>query len=489
MDAEHLGGERGLARGIHAGVAIAAHQAEERVSLAHPGPGQVPRQQGAGELADGRAMALGPAGQALDVAQGVDGFVDGEIGAIEGALAGRDAGVDLDADRAGVEADGGGVGARPQGVADILGRQRVQPVGHLGMLVARDLGLAPERDVVGRGGGRAQGRLLDGLEVLARGAQRPTVAPQAIVLAAPPHGMHARLGKIEHHLPAEAVVADGRHGALHAGLVPRAPHARGVDDEAARLGVLQEGGGEPRLEGIRALDDRLRVVGDQDAEDAVEERPGGFTGLDRRLGGFAEHRVDEPVAGQNRREDPRPEAPTSALRVGRQMRHPAGVELDLLARATVGEWDRRRGTPPAELLQGEAPQRGVTDRHALAPEQRADLGQPHVGAHEPLDDPAVGRARGPAVAMGAPRARLDGADDRGEQAVVQCVGIGGDRQPVRLRGAQVPPDRLDVQAQLGGDPLLADTGHPEPQDLFDLQHRDLAIGHVPLRAQRGPRGS
>ena len=113
MDAEHLGGERGLARGIHAGVAIAAHQAEERVSLAHPGPGQVPRQQGAGELADGRAMALGPAGQALDVAQGVDGFVDGEIGAIEGALAGRDAGVDLDADRAGVEADGGGVGAGP----------------------------------------------------------------------------------------------------------------------------------------------------------------------------------------------------------------------------------------------------------------------------------------------------------------------------------------------------------------------------------------
>ena len=208
-------------RGVDAGVAIAAHQAEQGVGLAHPGPGQVPGQQGAGELADGRAVALGPAGQALDVAQGVDRLVDGEIGAIEGALAGRDAGVDLDADRAGVEADGGGVGAGPQGVADILGRQRVQPARHLGMLIPPDLGVAPERDVVGRGGGRAQRRLLDGLEVLARGAQRATVAPPAIVLAAPLHGMRPRLGEIAQHLPGEAVVADGGHGALHARLVPR----------------------------------------------------------------------------------------------------------------------------------------------------------------------------------------------------------------------------------------------------------------------------
>jgi hypothetical protein len=120
MDAEHLGGERGLTRGVDPGVAIAPDQAEEGIGLAHPGPGQVPGQQGAGELADGGAVALGPAGQALDVAQGVDRLVDGEIGAIEGTLARRDARVDLDADRAGVEADGGGVGAGPQGVADVL---------------------------------------------------------------------------------------------------------------------------------------------------------------------------------------------------------------------------------------------------------------------------------------------------------------------------------------------------------------------------------
>jgi hypothetical protein len=92
-------------------------------------------------------------------------------------------------------------------------------------------------------------------------------------------------------------------------------------------------------------------VRDQDAERALEKRPGRFAGLDRRLGGFAEHRVDEPVAGQDRGEDPRAEAPTPALRVGGQVRHPAGVELDLLAGAEVRERDRHRGAarrPPAE---------------------------------------------------------------------------------------------------------------------------------------------
>jgi hypothetical protein len=47
--------------------------------------------------------------------------------------------------------------------------------------------------------------------------------------------------------------------------------ARRVDDEAAGLRVLQEGGRQPGLEGIGRLDDRLRIVGDQDAEDALEE--------------------------------------------------------------------------------------------------------------------------------------------------------------------------------------------------------------------------
>jgi hypothetical protein len=123
VDTEHLGGERGLTGGADAGRAIAADQAEQGVGLAHPGPRQIAGQERARELADSRAMALGLAGQALDVPEDIDGLLRGEVGAIEGALAGRDAGVDLDADSADVEADGGAVGAGPQGAADVLGGQ------------------------------------------------------------------------------------------------------------------------------------------------------------------------------------------------------------------------------------------------------------------------------------------------------------------------------------------------------------------------------
>ena len=121
VDTEPLGGERGLTGGADAGRALAADQAEQGVGLAHPGPRQIAGQERASELADGRAVALGLAGQALDVPEGVDGLLSGEVGAIEGTLAGRDARVNLDADSADVEADGGAISAGPQGAADVLG--------------------------------------------------------------------------------------------------------------------------------------------------------------------------------------------------------------------------------------------------------------------------------------------------------------------------------------------------------------------------------
>src|SRR2546422_5302246 len=127
--------------------------------------------------------------------------------------------------------------------------------------------------------------------------------------------MGARVVEIGHDLSAEAVFAYAGHGPFHTGLVPGAAHAGGVDDEAAGLGVLEEGRIEPRLQRVRALDDRFRVVGDQDAEDPVKERPGGLAGLDRRLGRLAEDWVDEAVAREDRGEDPRAEAPTPAGRI------------------------------------------------------------------------------------------------------------------------------------------------------------------------------
>ncbi len=153
------------------------------------------------------------------------------------------------------------------------------------------------------------------------------------------------MGEILEAFTTEAGVAHAGHGPLHARRVPGAADAGGVDHEAAGLGVLEEGRVAAGLEGIRPRDDRLGVVGDEDAEDPLEEGPGRLAGLDRRLGRLVEDRVDEPVAGEDGGEDPRPEAPAPAVGVRRERGHPTGVELDLLAGAALGHRDRRARSP------------------------------------------------------------------------------------------------------------------------------------------------
>jgi hypothetical protein len=158
-DAEHLGGERQGARLVDACGAIAPDQTEERIHLAHPRPGQLARQERLGELADVRAVVRGLAGEVRHVPQGINGLLGGEVGAVEGTAPRRHARMDLDADGAVVEADRGPVGARPEDLADIGRRQRVEGAGDLGVLVAGHLRLAPERDVIRRRGRGPERRL------------------------------------------------------------------------------------------------------------------------------------------------------------------------------------------------------------------------------------------------------------------------------------------------------------------------------------------
>jgi hypothetical protein len=235
--------------------------------------------------------------------------------------------------------------------------------------------------------------------------------------------------EIGQDLAAEAVLAHAGHGALHAGLISRPPDAGGIDHEAARLSVLEEGGIEERLQRIRPLDDRLRVIGNQDAEDAQEIGPGRLAGLDRRLGRLPEDRIDEAVAREHHGEDPRPKAPAPPGRIGGEVRHPAGVELDLLAGAAVGDRNRRGGVPEAELGDREAPEGRVADLDALAPEQLPDLGQPPAGLEVRLNDRALGGTLGPAVAMRATGARLNPLDDGGEHPFIESVGPPPRRKP------------------------------------------------------------
>ena len=125
----------------------------------------------------------------------------------------------FDQQAARVEADDLRVGARRDPLADVRVRDRVERLGDGGELIAPDLRLAPQRDVVRRGRRRQQERLLLGLKVLERSALRATVAPQAVVIEAPVPAPRARLVERRQHFAGKAVVADAGHRALDAPFV------------------------------------------------------------------------------------------------------------------------------------------------------------------------------------------------------------------------------------------------------------------------------
>ena len=134
---------------------------------------------------------------------------------------------------------------------------------------------------------------------------RATVAPQAVLVEAPGAGPHVRIVEREEHFAREAVVADAGYGALDAPLVPRGAHARRIDMKVPRLRILEKRGRDPRRQRVRADDDRLRVIGNEDGEDAAEEGPRRFARLDRARGRLLEGGIHEAMARADRREDPR----------------------------------------------------------------------------------------------------------------------------------------------------------------------------------------
>jgi hypothetical protein len=93
--------------------------------------------------------------------------------------------------------------------------------------------------------------------------------------------------------------------------------------------------------------------------------------------------------------------------------------LDLLARPAVGHRDRGRALAEAELDDRVASKGGVADVHPLAPEEFPELREPHAPAEEALDEGALDRAVGPAVAARPAHMALDPADDGGDQALIQ----------------------------------------------------------------------
>ena len=222
-----------------------------------------------------------------DVAARIGALLGREVVGVGGALAGWDARVGLDQPQPVVEADGGGVGA-----------------GHLGVLITSHLGLAPQRQVVARGGCGQQVGAFHGLEVLVRQALGGAVATHPGLVLAPVAGVGAGHLQVLQVLAGEAVIADVAHAALAARLVAGVAGAGGIDLEATRLGVLEEGAVDPRLERVGVLDHRLGAIRDQGAEHSAVELPGRLAGLDGARRGLRKAGVDEAVARHIGGEDP-----------------------------------------------------------------------------------------------------------------------------------------------------------------------------------------
>src|SRR6185295_7748493 len=152
---------------------------------------------------------------------------------------------------------------------------------------------------------------------------------------------------------------------------------------------------DARGERIRRGDDGAGVIRNQDLEDAADEGPrrlAGFYGARRRL---LERRIDKPIPRADGGEDPRPKSPLLARE--RQPPDPARIDLQLLARGAVDDRDRRGRATEIELDDGEAMERGVRDRHALAREQLANLRQANALLQPLLNRDSLLAAAGPAV--------------------------------------------------------------------------------------------
>ena len=239
-----------------------------------------------------------------------------------------------------VHPDGVLVGAGPECPPDEVAGHRVERFRNLHVLIARDFRLTPQRDLVRGGRPGQQHGLLLGLEMLARRALRAAVTPEPVVLVTPMRGMRPRVFERGEDLAGKAIVADGLDGPLDAAFVARMPDAGRIDVKGARLRVLEKRGREPWRERVRLGDDGRRVIRNEDLEDATEEVPRGFTGVDGPRCRLLEGRIDKAVARADRGENPRTETPLVPNQ--REPADPPGIELQLLAGLPIGDRHRRR---------------------------------------------------------------------------------------------------------------------------------------------------
>lgn len=165
-------------------------------------------------------------------------------------------------------------GPRAQRAADEVARQWVDRVGDVGVLIARDLRLRPQGDLVRHVGCDTA--------AAARPRRRActTVPPQPVVLATQVRGVGRLVLERREDLAGKAVVADRFAPRARQVLVARVPRPRRINVNA-RACAYARNAIVIRRPSVGLGDDRRRVIGNQDFDNAAEKVPRRFARFDR----------------------------------------------------------------------------------------------------------------------------------------------------------------------------------------------------------------
>ncbi len=221
------------------------------------------------------------------------------------------------------------------------------------------------------------------------------------------------------------------------------------------------------------------LSGIDNGEDPVEECPGRLEPGDDRLGRLPVGQPHEAVPRVAGGEDQGPHQPPFPGRRVDQEPHLAEVDLELPAGLPVV--DPHRGLAPAEaaLRHREAVQRPIRNLNTLAGQQLVDLDQVQLLVVDPRLDrrllrpqrlprrPVTGRA-----GRAHPQAHLP------DQQIGQLLLAALTDQTGGHRRLHVTADRLAVDPTQTGDGPEALTTHPQTQNLTDLEHGHLPVGHA-----------
>jgi hypothetical protein len=253
-------------------------------------------------------------------------------------------------------------------------------------------------------------------------------------------------------LAAEPALPNEAHLILDARLVLGAPRPCGIDEEAPRLGVLEEGGIDDRVLSIGFEDRRLEVIDDGSGHDPTEVLPSSVESGDDRTELLVEGGMDELVSAVRERHDQGPDrAALPSDGIG-PLGHLAEVDLRLLAGGWIVESDGGLLLSRSQLAVNESSKGRVADLDASPLKQCVDLGERQrlLFVREPtVDGRFVLEQDAPLIAPRGCRLDLNVANELPNEAVVDI-----DRGQVNLtcnQGVDISTDGLAVDAGLSRD--------------------------------------